>query len=114
MTMARTASRVIDWMRGLAVVALASAAVPTAAAGADATVRIGMVRTISAGSMLIAIEKGYFKELGINVVIEEVDSSANALALLSQNRLQAVLGGLSAGYFNALEKGLPVIIGLSR
>ncbi len=42
------------------------------------------------------------------------NSSANALALLSQNRLQAVLGGLSAGYFNALEKGLPIIIGLSR
>ena len=37
-----------------------------------------------------------------------------ALALLSQNRLQAVLGGLSAGYFNALEKGLPITIGLSR
>jgi NitT/TauT family transport system substrate-binding protein len=100
--------------RGVVLIALAMAGMTSAAAGADVTVRIGMVRTISAGSMLIAIEKGYFKELGINVVVEELDSSANALALLSQNRLQAVLGGLSAGYFNALEKGLPIIIGLSR
>jgi NitT/TauT family transport system substrate-binding protein len=97
-----------------AVLAASMFAGMTAAAGAETTIRIGMVRTISAGSMLVAIDKGYFKELGINVVVEELDSSANGLALLSQNRLQAVLGGLSAGYFNALEKGLPVIIGLSR
>ena len=101
------------WAKAAVLVASTLAGV-TAAAGAETTIRIGMVRTISAGSMLVAIDKGYFKELGINVVVEELDSSANALALLSQNRLQAVLGGLSAGYFNALEKGLPITIGLSR
>src|SRR5262245_4645782 len=102
------------WTKGAVLLALALAATPTPAAAADATIRIGMVRTISAGSMLVAIERGYFKELGINVVVEEIDSSANALAFLAQNRVQAVLGGLSAGYFNALEKGLPIIVGLSR
>ena len=101
------------WAKAAVLVASMLAGV-TAAAGAETTIRIGMVRTISAGSMLVAIDKGYFKELGINVVVEELDSSANALALLSQNRFQAVLGGLSAGYFNALEKGLPITIGLSR
>jgi len=73
-----------------------------------------MVRTLSAGAMLIAMERGYFKELGLDIVIDDLDSSANALALLSQNRFQVVIGGLSAGYFNALEKGLPVVIAISR
>src|SRR5262245_12458655 len=60
------------------------------------------------------MERGYFKELGLDIAIDELDSSANALALLSQNRFQVVIGGLSAGYFNALEKGLPVTIAVSR
>ncbi len=94
----------------LAALALAAAA----PAAAETTVRIGMVRAVSAGAMLVAIERGYFRELGLKVAIEELDSSANALALLSQNRVQGVVGGLSAGYFNALEKGLPIVIVLSR
>ena len=35
---------------------------------------------------LIAIEKGYFKEAGIKVEIEYIDSSANMIALLAQDR----------------------------
>jgi len=84
------------------------------AAPAERTIRVGMVRTLSAGAMLIAMERGYFKELGLDIVIDDLDSSANALALLSQNRFQVVIGGLSAGHFNALEKGLPVVIAISR
>jgi NitT/TauT family transport system substrate-binding protein len=76
----------------------------------ESVVRIGMARSVSNGAELIAIEKGYFKEFGIKVEIEDIDTSANTIALLAQNRLQIVAGGISAGYFNALEKGLPVTI----
>jgi NitT/TauT family transport system substrate-binding protein len=102
------------WIKRAVLAALTIASVTTAAAGAERTVRVGMVRTLSAGAMLIAMERGYFKELGLDIVIDELDSSANALALLSQNRFQVVIGGLSAGYFNALEKDLPIIIAISR
>src|SRR5262249_16328506 len=102
------------WLQRAVLGVLAAGALTTAAAGAERIVHVGMVRTVSAGAMLIAIERGYFKELGINVVLDDLDSSANALALLSQNRFQVVIGGLSAGYFNALEKGLPVVIAISR
>jgi NitT/TauT family transport system substrate-binding protein len=104
----------MSWMTRAAVVALAVAAMTSAAMAADATIRVGMVRAVSAGALLIAAERGYFKELGLNVVVEEADSSANVLALLSQNRFQVVMGGLSAGYFNAVEKGLPIVIAMSR
>lgn len=80
----------------------------------EATVHVGMVRSISSVATLTAIEKGYFKEAGIKVVTEDIDTSANMIALLAQNQLQIIEGGISAGYFNALEKGLPITIVMDR
>ena len=45
---------------------------------------------------------------------ENLDTAANSIALLAQNQLQLVEGGISAGYFNALEKNLPVTMVLDR
>ena len=61
-------------------------------------------------TILWALEKGYFKEYGIKVETEDLDTSANSIALLAQNQLQIIEGGISAGYFNALEKNLPITI----
>jgi NitT/TauT family transport system substrate-binding protein len=80
----------------------------------EVTVKIGTVRSISTVAILWAAEKGYFKEYGIKVVNENLDTAANSIALLAQNQLQIVEGGISAGYFNALEKNLPVTMVLDR
>src|ERR1700730_14183913 len=79
-------------------------------ATAQETVHIGIARSVSNGAELIAIEKGYFREVGIKVEMDDIDTSANTIALLATNRLQVIAGGISAGYFNAIEKDLPVII----
>ncbi len=99
-------------LRSLVTAALCVAAAPffAAPAAAEDVVRIGMARSVSNGAELIAIEKGYFREAGIRVETEDIDTSANNIALLATNRLQIVAGGISAGYFNAIEKDLPVII----
>ncbi|HKD30182.1 MAG TPA: ABC transporter substrate-binding protein [Xanthobacteraceae bacterium] len=81
-----------------------------APATAEETVRIGIARSVSNGAELIAIEKGYFREAGIKVEIDDIDTSANTIALLATNRLQIIAGGISAGYFNAIEKNLPITI----
>src|SRR5262244_1479328 len=81
-----------------------------APATAEETVRIGIARSVSNGAELIAIEKGYFQEAGIKVEMEDIDTSANTIAMLATNRLQIVAGGISAGYFNAIEKDLPIIV----
>ena len=81
-----------------------------APATAEETVRIGIARSVSNGAELIAIEKGYFREAGIKVEIDDIDTSANTIALLATNRLQIIAGGVSAGYFNAIEKNLPITI----
>jgi NitT/TauT family transport system substrate-binding protein len=80
----------------------------------ETVVHVGMVRSISSVATLNAIEKGYFKEVGIKVVTEDLDTSANMIALLAQNQLQIIEGGVSAGYFNGLEKGLPITIVMDR
>jgi NitT/TauT family transport system substrate-binding protein len=96
-------------LRLISAAALCLAALAGTAAAED-TVRIGLARSVSNGAELIAIEKGYFKDVGIKIEIDDIDTSANTIALLAQNRLQFVAGGISAGYFNALEKDLPVTI----
>src|SRR5713226_9247402 len=85
-----------------------------AAAAEEVTVKVGTVRSISTVSILWAVEKGYFKDYGIKVVTETLDTAANSIALLAQNQLQLVEGGISAGYFNALEKNLPITMVLDR
>jgi NitT/TauT family transport system substrate-binding protein len=80
----------------------------------EVTVKVGTVRSISTATILWGVEKGYFKEHGINVLTETLDTAANSIALLAQNQLQLVEGGISAGYFNALEKNLPVAMVLDR
>ena len=78
-------------------------------ARAEDMVRAAEVRSIGSGATLTAIDRGYFRDQGIKVELDAIDSSANAIALLAQSRYQIIEGGLSAGYFNALDKDLPII-----
>jgi NitT/TauT family transport system substrate-binding protein len=99
----------------LSVIVPLALACGSASAGAqEQTVRVGMVRALSSTATMIAIEKGYFKDYGIKVVTEDIDSSIDALAIVAQNRLQVVEGGISAAYFNAIDKNLPVTIAIDR
>ncbi len=60
----------------------------------EQTVRGGMVRALSSTATMIAIEKGYFKDYGIKVVTEDIEPSIDALAVVAQDRLQVVEGGI--------------------
>jgi NitT/TauT family transport system substrate-binding protein len=87
----------------------------TAAAPAqETTIKVGTVRSMANGAILMAIEKGYFREVGIKLQLEDLQSSATAMASLAQGQLHIIAGGVSAGYFNALEKDLPIIITVDR
>lgn len=81
---------------------------------AETTVRVGLVRSITSGVTLLAIERGYFKQVGINVQTSDLDTTANSIALLSQNQFDVIEGGIAAGYFNGLEKGLPITMVMDR
>jgi NitT/TauT family transport system substrate-binding protein len=88
--------------------ALGAAGVGTAAA--EDTVNVGIARSTSNAAELMALKHGYFKEAGIKLQWDDIDTTANVIALLAQNKYQIVAGGISAGIFNALEKDLPITI----
>jgi len=96
-------------------VSLAAGALTAGAASAqETTIKIGLVKSISNVANLWAVDRGWMKEAGIKLVVEDLDTTANVLALLAQNQLQIVEGGISAGYFNGLEKNLPITMVMDR
>ncbi|WP_276961202.1 ABC transporter substrate-binding protein [Ferrimicrobium acidiphilum] len=56
--------------------------------------------------LYIAMAKGYFAKEHINVHLTVVSSGQSATALAATNRVQVVLGGFSAGMFDAIKQGL--------
>ena len=50
----------------------------TAAHGQETTLRVGVARAISTGATLIAIERGYFKQFGIKVELEDINPRPGA------------------------------------
>jgi NitT/TauT family transport system substrate-binding protein len=101
-----------SWLVGAAVAATTASLATSVCA--ETTVRIGLVRSITSGVTLIASERGYFKEVGIKLETSDLDTTANSIALLSQNQFDLIEGGISAGYFNGLEKNLPITMVMSR
>lgn len=88
--------------------------VANAQAPAPQTVIVGEVPSVPAAAIYLAIEKGYFKEAGVDVQLEDINSSSTAMALLASNRMQVVGGGVAPNYWNALASGLPIILALER
>ena len=91
---------------------LASAAIPAQAQ--TTLVKLGTVQSFGAIVTYIAKDKGYYKEVGIEADVSFMNSAANVVALLAKNELSVVEGGISVGYFNGLEQGLPIIMTTDR
>ena len=99
--------RVSSWV---VLAALGVAGCGAAGAQQEDTIKVGIARSTSNAAELMALKHGYFKEAGIKLEWDDIDTTANVIALLAQNQYQIVAGGISAGIFNALEKDLPITI----
>ena len=75
---------------------------------------IGSVPSPTAVGTYIAIDKGYFRDLGIEVDLEPAQSAGAVMPMLASNRIQVVEGGMAASYWNALGQGMPVTIAMER
>jgi NitT/TauT family transport system substrate-binding protein len=82
------------------------------ALAADAPVTISTVQSVPSATNYIALDKGYFRDAGVEVQIETIDSLSKAMAILATNQIQIAQGGINAGYFNAVGQGLPIILAL--
>lgn len=56
--------------------------------------------------LFVAMHDGYFAKHGIAVHLTVVPSGQSATTLAATNKVQVVLGGFSAGMFNAIHQGL--------
>jgi len=85
-----------------------------ASAGAQqrTAVAIVIVPSIPGGATYIAAEKGYFRNAGLDVTIERIDSLSKAVAFVATNRVQVGQGGINAGYYNSVAEGLPLVMAL--
>ena len=73
-------------------------------------VTIALVPGVTSGSTFIAADKGYFRDAGLDVKIERIDSLSKAVAFVASNEVQVGQGGIDAGYFNGVAQGLPIVM----
>ena len=73
-----------------------------------APVTIQVVGTIAEAPMYIAAERGYFAEEGISPQFITFDSAAKAIPALSTGQIDVAAGVLSAGLFNAVDRGIGI------
>src|SRR5579884_246881 len=71
---------------------------------APVTVKFGYVPLLSGGPVFVALERGYFEELNLQLDMIRFNSGALMVAPLASNELDLGAGGISPGLFNALVR----------
>ena len=79
-----------------------------------AQVRIGIARTMSDVGYYVADAMGYFKDEGIAVTMTPFNSAAQMMAPLGSGDLDVGGGTVSAGFYNAIGRGLLMKIVAAR
>jgi NitT/TauT family transport system substrate-binding protein len=73
-------------------------------------VRVGYVPVLVYSPIFIAMEKGYFREQGIETVATPFTGGSDILAQTSSGNLEVGLSGLGASALNAFQRGLDLRI----
>lgn len=88
---------------------------PTAAAQATApakvvTIKFGSPGSVSDAGVFIAVEKGYFKDLALDVQVLPFQSGPTMIAPLAAGDLDVAGGTISTALFNAIDRGVALKI----
>jgi NitT/TauT family transport system substrate-binding protein len=93
---------------------------PTAPTSAQSTqpvvVKYGQLTppSVSDSGVLIANAKGWFAEEGLNLDVVPFDTAGNMTSPLSTNQIDAGGGSIGAGLFNAVARGVPIVIAADK
>ena len=79
-------------------------------AGYADSVDVGVVAAMGRAPEFIAFEKGYFRDVGLDVHLIEIDLSSDSAAANANGSLPIIGGAISVGFFNSIAKGFPVRI----
>lgn len=103
------AGKIINSAKGVWLLAIAILLVawPSAARAQLETVKLGDLPAISNAAVYIAIEKGFFKEQGVQTEITTFASAAKQVPAMVAGELDVSVGSASAGLFNAVAQKAP-------
>ena len=76
------------------------------AAAQSETVKVGITHAATDAGFYIADKKGYFRDAGITIAMSAFPSAAKMVAPLGGGELDAGGGTVSAGLYNAVERGI--------
>lgn len=71
-------------------------------------------RSLPMSSLFLAHERGYFKQAGLDVEIEQLGNAAQGLSALGSGKLDVALSSLGVPFLSAMAKDLPVKIVAGR
>lgn len=75
-------------------------------AQAGKAVSIGYVPSTLFAPLFVAQERGYLRDANINATLSPIVAGSDAMALVGQGLVDCVAAGLSAAFFNAVNRGL--------
>ena len=93
---------------------VALALLATSAATASEKVKVGVSWSSSDLPLLVALDKGYFTDEGLDVEAIHFDSGAKMVAPLATGDLDVSGGATSAAFFNAAERNIAIRIVSNR
>jgi NitT/TauT family transport system substrate-binding protein len=97
-----------NWIGAASIVLFASTiGASSALAAAPDKVRVGAYASISDAPLYIGVDKGYFKEQGLDVELIEINSGATMMTQLASGDMDASGGSPGAGVYNAVRQGIP-------
>jgi NitT/TauT family transport system substrate-binding protein len=89
----------------------APVATPAARApDAPLTVRVGTTGALAEAGQYLALDRGYFAEEGLQIEYVPFDAAARMIPALGADQLDVGGGGVSAGLFNAIARGVGIRI----
>ncbi|MBI5876998.1 MAG: ABC transporter substrate-binding protein [Chloroflexi bacterium] len=103
-------AEVIIALAGLLFAACAPASVAPTPTAAPLVVRTGYVPALPWAPFFVAVEKGYFRERGLDVQLEPIQSTNDAVIQLSSGNYDVAAGGANVSFWNALSRGIKPIV----
>ncbi len=96
--------------------ATAAPSAPTTAAPSGATpatmtkLRTGYIPVVIFAPLFVGIERGYFKNEGIDIELTPIQSGNDAIVQLAAGNFDVAMGGANAGLYNAAKRGVKFTI----
>ena len=81
-----------------------------AGAGGLTVIHTGYVPVLISAPYYIALEKGYFKDLGLDVQMQPLQGGSDAVIQLSSGSFDVAAGGAGVGFWNAVDRGVKFVV----